>query len=220
MISKSGSVKIYDWTGFSWQQSSFVIEGTIPSQFLGFSVSLDNEGVTLAVGSPGHSRTTVSGATVTTTTVGKASVYKLVGSVWQLSGSEIEDGTEEKRNGTSVSLSRNGKTLAVGSVLGGGVRVYTLGVDWTGTHVPGSFGESVSLSSDGRTFVAGSKDEHKGRVYKYALGVGGWSRSTDTFDTIVAGEGSTTMLGKSVSLDGSGEVLCVSSNADVRIYGV
>ena len=219
-ISKSGSVKIYDWTGFFWQQSSFVIEGTIPSQFLGFSVSLDNEGVTLAVGSPGHSRTTVSGSTVTTTNVGKASVYKLVGSDWQLSGSEIEDGTEEKRNGTSVSLSRDGKTLAVGSVLGGGVRVYTLGVDWTGTHVPGNFGESVSLSSDGRTFVAGSKDEHKGRVYKYALGVGGWSRSTDTFDTIVAGEGSTTMLGKSVSLDGSGEVLCVSSNADVRIYGV
>lgn len=220
VISKSGSVKIYDWTGFSWQQSSFVIEGTIPSQFLGFSVSLDNEGVTLAVGSPGHSRTTVSGTLVTTVNIGKVSVYKLVGSDWQLSGSEIEDGTEEKRNGTSVSLSRNGKTLAVGSVLGGGVRVYTLGVDWTGTHVPGSFGESVSLSSDGKTFVAGSKDEHKGRVYKYALGVGGWSRSTDTFDTIVAGEGSTTMLGKSVSLDGSGEVLCVSSNADVRIYGV
>lgn len=219
-ISKTGSVKIYDWTGFSWQQSSFVIEGTIPSQFLGFSVSLDNEGVTLAVGSPGHSRTTVSGATVTTINVGKASVYKLVGSDWQLSGSEIEDGTEEKRNGTSVSLSRNGKTLVVGSVLGGGVRVYTLGVDWTGTHVPGSFGESVSLSSDGSTFVAGSKDEHKGRVYKYALGLGGWSRSTDTFDTVVAGEGSTTMLGKSVSLDGSGELLCVSSNADVRIYGV
>ena len=217
-ISKSGSVKIYDWTGFFWQQSSFVIEGTIPSQFLGFSVSLDNEGVTLAMGSPGHTKTIVSGTTVTTTNVGKASVYRLVGSDWQLSGSEIEDGTEEKRNGTSVSLSRDGKTLVVGSVLGGGVRVYTLSVDWTGTHIPGSFGESVSLSSDGRTFVAGSKDEHKGRVYKYALGLGGWSRSTDTFDTVVAGEGSTTMLGKSVSLDGSGELLCVSSNTDGRIY--
>jgi len=172
------------------------------------------------VGSPGLTKTTVSGTTITTANVGKVSVYKLSGSDWQLSGSEIEDGTEGKRNGTSVSLSRNGKVLAVGSVLGGGVRVYTYGTDWTlyGSHVQGSFGESVSLSSDGNTLVAGSKDENKGRVYKYTFGGDGWSRSTDTFDTIVAGEGSTTNLGKKVSLDGSGELLCVSSNTDVRIY--
>jgi hypothetical protein len=117
-------------------------------------------------------------------------------------------------------LSRSGNVLAVGSVLGGGVRVYTYGTDWTlyGSHVQGSFGESVSLSSNGNTLVAGSKDENKGRVYKYTFGGDGWSRSTDTFDTIVAGEGSTTFLGKKVSLDGSGELLCVSSNTDVRIY--
>ena len=219
-ILKSGSVKIYDWTGFFWKQSSFVVEGTIPSQLMGFSVSLDNEGTTLAVGSPGHTTTTVSGTTITTANVGKVSVYKLSGSDWQLSGSEIEDGTEGKRNGTSVSLSRNGNVLAVGSVLGGGVRVYSYSTDWTlyGSHVQGSFGESVSLSSDGNTLVAGSKDENKGRVYKYTFGGDGWSRSTDTFDTIVAGEGSTTFLGKKVSLDGSGELLCVSSNTDVRIY--
>ena len=219
-ILKSGSVKIYDWTGFFWKQSSFVVEGTIPSQLMGFSVSLDNEGTTLAVGSPGHTTTTVSGTTITTTNVGKVSVYKLSGSDWQLSGSEIEDGTEGKRNGTSVSLSRNGNVLAVGSVLGGGVRVYSYSTDWTlyGSHVQGSFGESVSLSSNGNTLVAGSKDENKGRVYKYTFGGDGWSRSTDTFDTIVAGEGSTTFLGKKVSLDGSGELLCVSSNTDVRIY--
>ena len=219
-ILKSGSVKIYDWTGFFWKQSSFVVEGTIPSQLMGFSVSLDNEGTTLAVGSPGHTTTTVSGTTITTANVGKVSVYKLSGSDWQLSGSEIEDGTEGKRNGTSVSLSRSGNVLAVGSVLGGGVRVYSYSTDWTlyGSHVQGSFGESVSLSSDGNTLVAGSKDENKGRVYKYTFGGDGWSRSTDTFDTVVAGEGSTTNLGKKVSLDGSGELLCVSSNTDVRIY--
>jgi len=219
-ILKSGSVKIYDWTGFFWKQSSFVVEGTIPSQLMGFSVSLDNEGTTLAVGSPGHTTTTVSGTTITTANVGKVSVYKLSGSDWQLSGSEIEDGTEGKRNGTSVSLSRSGNVLAVGSVLGGGVRVYRYSTDWTlyGSHVQGSFGESVSLSSNGNTLVAGSKDENKGRVYKYTFGGDGWSRSTDTFDTIVAGEGSTTFLGKKVSLDGSGELLCVSSNTDVRIY--
>jgi len=219
-ILKSGSVKIYDWTGFFWKQSSFVVEGTIPSQLMGFSVSLDNEGTTLAVGSPGHTTTTVSGTTITTANVGKVSVYKLSGSDWQLSGSEIEDGTEGKRNGTSVSLSRSGNVLAVGSVLGGGVRVYSYSTDWTlyGSHVQGSFGESVSLSSNGNTLVAGSKDENKGRVYKYTFGGDGWSRSTDTFDTIVAGEGSTTFLGKKVSLDGSGELLCVSSNTDVRIY--
>ena len=219
-ILKSGKVKIYDWTGFTWNEAK-VLEGTNnPTQFFGFSVSFDNEGKTLAVGSPGLTKTTVSGTTLTTTNIGKASVYKLSGSDWQLSGSEIEDGTEGKRNGTSVSLSRSGNVLAVGSVLGGGVRVYTYGTDWTlyGSHVQGSFGESVSLSSNGNTLVAGSKDENKGRVYKYTFGGDGWSRSTDTFDTIVAGEGSTTFLGKKVSLDGSGELLCVSSNTDVRIY--
>ncbi len=219
-ILKSGKVKIYDWTGFTWNEAK-VLEGTNnPTQFFGFSVSFDNEGKTLAVGSPGLTKTTVSGTTLTTTNIGKASVYKLSGSDWQLSGSEIEDGTEGKRNGTSVSLSRSGNVLAVGSVLGGGVRVYSYSTDWTlyGSHVQGSFGESVSLSSNGNTLVAGSKDENKGRVYKYTFGGDGWSRSTDTFDTIVAGEGSTTFLGKKVSLDGSGELLCVSSNTDVRIY--
>ena len=121
-IFKAGSVKVFDWSGFFWNQTQ-LFDGTLPNEFLGQSVSLDSVGTTLAVGSPGHTVTTISGSNVTTVNVGKTAVYKLVDSVWSLLGSEIEDGPANKRNGTSVSLSSDGKNLVVGSLFLAGTSI-------------------------------------------------------------------------------------------------
>ena len=218
---RAGSVRIYDWSGFLWNQTK-VIEGTIPSQSLGFSLSFDDAGTSLAIGSPGHSITTIDGSTVTTTNVGKTSVYKL-GASWDLIGSEIEDGPTDKRNGTSVSISSDGKTLAVGSSLGG-VRVYKLTTSNTwglrGSQILSNVGgKSASLVGDGDILAIGSEDEHGGRVYIYTYGGSTWSNATKTFDKVVTADGAT-LLGKRVVLNNDGTSLCLLTNTEIRIYDV
>jgi hypothetical protein len=214
---KSGSVKIYDWSGFFWNQTK-VIEGTITSEFLGFSVSFDGTGTSLAIGSPGHSITTIDGSTVTTTNVGKTSVYKL-GASWNLFGSEIDDGPTGKRNGTSVSISQDGRTLAVGSTLGG-ARVYELNDTWTlkGSQIlPNVGGKSVSLLEN--IIAIGSEDEAGGRVYIYTYSGSEWSNATESFDKVVVAD-DTTLLGKQVALADSGTSLCAATHTGIRIYKV
>ena len=218
---RAGSAKIYDWSGFFWNQTK-VIEGTVPSQSLGFSLSFDDAGTSLAIGSPGHSITTIDGSTVTTTNVGKTSVYKL-GVSWDLIGSEIEDGPTDKRNGTSVSISSDGKTLAIGSSLGG-VRVYKLTTSNTwglqGSQILSNVGgKSVSLVGDGGILAVGSEDEHGGRVYIYKYGGSTWSNATKTFDRVVTADGAT-LLGKRVVLNNAGTSLCLLTNTEIRIYDV
>jgi len=218
---RAGSVRIYDWSGFLWNQTK-VIEGTIPSQSLGFSLSFDDAGTSLAIGSPGHSITTIDGSTVTTTNVGKTSVYKL-GASWDLIGSEIEDGPTDKRNGTSVSISSDGKTLAVGSSLGG-VRVYKLTTSNTwglrGSQILSNVGgKSASLVGDGGILAVGSEDEHGGRVYIYTYGRSTWSNATKTFDKVVTADGAT-LLGKRVVLNNDGTSLCLLTNTEIRVYDV
>ena len=218
---RAGSAKIYDWSGFFWNQTK-VIEGTIPSQSLGSSLSFDDAGTSLAIGSPGHSITTIDGSTVTTTNVGKTSVYKL-GASWDLIGSEIEDGPTDKRNGTAVSISSDGKTLAVGSSLGG-VRVYKLTTSNTwglkGSQILSNVGgKSASLVGDGGILAIGSEDEHGGRVYIYKYGGSTWSNATKTFDRVVTADGAT-LLGKRVVLNNAGTSLCLLTNTEIRIYDV
>ena len=214
-IFKAGSVKVFDWSGFFWNQAQ-LFDGTLPNEFLGQSVSIDSVGTTLAVGSPGHTVTTISGSDVTTVNVGKTAVYNFIDSVL----SEIEDGPANKRNGTSVSLSSDGKNLVVGSVLGG-ARVYNLTENKTwvvkGSQVlPNLGGKSVSISEEG-SIAVGSEEES--RVYIFNYRDGGWSNATQSFDKVVT-ESDASLLGRHVVLNNSGTSLCLLTDTEVRIYRV
>ena len=214
-ILKAGSLKIFDLQNDFWIQNTQVIEGLSPFELLGTSVSMSGEGDIIAIGSPGYARTTVSGSTLTTSNVGKTSVYRYRDNVWGLMGNAIEDGTIEKRNAYSISLSIDGNSIAVGSQSGGGVRVYNFsGGDWRplGSQISGTFGKSVSLS--GNTVVIGSEDESSGRVYIYNFTGGDWSRVGATFEKIIVG------TGRNVSITADGTSICVTSQNDVRIYSI
>jgi hypothetical protein len=220
-ILKAGSLKIFDLQDNFWIQNTQVIEGLSPSEFLGTSVSMSREGDIIAIGSPGYARTTVSGFTLTTSNVGKTSVYRYRDNVWGLMGNAIEDGTIDKRNGYSISLSSDGNSIVVGSQSGGGVRVYNFRSDnWKpiGSHISGTFGKSVSLS--GNTVVIGSEDENNGRVHIYNLIDGDWSRVGLTFEKIIVAEGGTNNMGKNVNITSDGTLICVTSQNDIRIYTI
>ena len=220
-ILKAGSLKIFDLQDNFWIQNTQVIEGLSPSEFMGTSVSMSREGDIIAIGSPGYARTTVSGITLTTSNVGKTSVYRYRDNVWGLMGNAIEDGTIDKRNGYSISLSSDGNSIVVGSQSGGGVRVYNFRSDnWKpiGSHISGTFGKSVSLS--GNTVVIGSEDENNGRVHIYNLIDGDWSRVGLTFEKIIVAEGGTNNMGKNVNITSDGTLICVTSQNDIRIYTI
>ena len=218
---KAGSLKIFDLQDNFWIQNTQVIEGLSPFELLGTSVSMSREGDIIAIGSPGYARTTVSGITLTTSNVGKTSVYRYRDNVWGLMGNDIEDGTIEKRNAYSISLSTDGNSIAVGSQSGGGVRVYNFrGGDWRplGSQISGTFGKSISLS--GTTIVIGSEDENNGRVYIYSFTGGDWSRVGHTFEKIIVAEGATNDMGRNVSITTDGTLICVTSQNDVRLYSI
>jgi hypothetical protein len=218
---KAGFVKVYEWNGVFWDEKN-IIEGQNPSELLGTSISISKDGNLLAIGSPGFTRTTIVNSVVTSVNVGKTSVYRYVNGTWEdYLGSVIDNGTEGARNAFSLSLSSDGRTLAVGSESNGGVRVYAISaLNWRpiGSHISGNFGKTVSISDDA-TVVIGSENEYYGRAYIYTL-TNDWTKSGITFDKVIASGGGTNDFGKRVNVDSSGNFVCVDSATDVRIYEI
>ena len=218
---KAGFVKVYEWNGVFWDEKN-IIEGQNPSELLGTSISISKDGNILAIGSPGFTRTSIVNSVVTSVNVGKTSVYRYVNGTWEdYLGSVIDNGTEGARNAFSLSLSSDGRTLAVGSESNGGVRVYAISaLKWRpiGSHISGNFGKTVSISDDA-TVVIGSENEYNGRAYIYTL-TNDWTKSGTTFDKIIAVGGGINDFGKRVNVDNFGRFICVDSATDVRIYGI
>ena len=219
---KAGFVKIYQWNGVFWEEEK-IVEGLGPAELLGTSISISRDGNVLAIGSPGHTRTTIAeDGTVTSANVGKTSIYRYVDNVWEsYGGTDIDDGTEGGRNAFSLSMSGDGKKIAVGSESGGGVRVYTIqGSRWSpfGSHIPGTFGKSVSLS-DENVLVIGSDDESSGRAYVYTL-KGDWSKTGTTFDQVIVAPSTLNDMGKRVNVNAFSTFVCIDSETEVRIYSI
>ena len=220
-ILKAGSLKIYDLQENFWIQQTQIIEGLGAFELLGTSISMSTDGNIIAIGSPGYANTTVSETSVTSVNVGKTTVYSYTDNAWERIGNVIEDGTIEKRNGFSISLSNDGTTIAVGSENGGGVRIYRFrSKSWIpfGTHISGTFGKSVALS--GNTVAIGSEDENNGRVYIYTYRGDDWSLLGDTFEKVIVAEGGTVDMGKFVTISDDRTLLSVVSQSDIRVYSI
>ena len=174
------NVHIYQWSGTDWLSLGSPITGEDTTDSSNF-VSLDASGTTVAIGSPQHNYVT-----------GNARVFDWNGSAWLQIGSTI-DGTRMLEScGFSLSLSGDGRTIAVGSNTygidintdsDGRVRVFEYsdgGNDWTqkGPHLLGErsndrFGQSTMLSTDGSTVAVGSRlkdvgGHESGAAYVYA----------------------------------------------------
>ena len=147
------------------------------SEIYGYSVSLSADGKTMAVGGPNP-----------LTSIGRVQVfrYKDETDKWDLFGAQallVGDGADQF--GYSVSLSADGKTVAVGAPLHddkGRVQVFRYkdeDEEWNllgaQTFLMGAAGKqqagsSVSLSDDGKTVAVGvpNKVPNKGRVYVFS----------------------------------------------------
>jgi hypothetical protein len=181
--SNSGHVRVFQWnagdasTPGAWVKMGVDIDGEAPGdQFgSGWSVSLSSDGKTVAIGGYGNDDNGSDSGHVRVFqwNAGDASTP----GAWVKMGVDIDGEAAFNQSGISVSLSSDGKTVAIGAPFNDGngsnsgqTRVFQwnagdastpgawvqMGVDIDGEAANDYSGLSVSLSSDGKTVAIGA----------------------------------------------------------------
>ncbi|MCH2180256.1 MAG: FG-GAP repeat protein [Mariniblastus sp.] len=160
----AGLVGIYQWNGSDWQAVGSGIKGEDAGDFSGRSVALADDGMTVAMGAPYNSD---AGAIA-----GHARVFffNTINGQWQKMGQTLEGSTFDQL-GSSVALSGDGETIAIGAPFndeGGVDSGHTQVHVWSGSEwiqkasiIKGEgqgdqSGAAIAISQDGHTVVAGA----------------------------------------------------------------
>ncbi|WOD43591.1 T9SS type A sorting domain-containing protein [Hwangdonia lutea] len=161
---EGGEVKVYDYIDDNWVQVGQNIQG-VNQDNLGYSVSISEDGLSLAVGIPEFRDIG--------RTAGRVEVYELVNGVWVELGLPIDNGTSFNEHfGVSISLSPDGKYIAINETKNpdynelAKVRVFQYnsetntwkqrGNDLSGTAEQSFSYTRVSLSRNGLILAAGA----------------------------------------------------------------
>ena len=248
---RAGYVKLYRRSsdGSSREQIGQDIIGDEIGDYFGSAVALSDDGRILAVGAPAYNSEEKDDMP------GYVRLYSIIdddgdGSslYWQQLGPDIIGEAPTDAFGISVSLSEDGKIVAIGGYLNDGngdysghVRIYQINdseSEWTqlGDDIDGeaeaSSGFAISLSLDGRTVAIGSINNSDNglnagqvRVYNYDDNDSGWvQRGQD-----LVGDASYDNFGYSVSISGDGRTIAIGAPADyetddrpgyVRVYSI
>ena len=121
----TGRARVFQWNGTFWNQLGSDMDGQVLDWF-GFSVSLSSCCATVAVGTPYSD-----GNGNNAKNVGHVRVIQWDGTAWNQLGNQIDGEAENDQCGYSVSLSSDGKIVAIGTLRRGldphpgHVRVYS-----------------------------------------------------------------------------------------------
>jgi len=163
---RSGHVRVFafDTTSRTWAQRGQDIDGKYAGEESGFCVSLSSNGDTVAVGAWTHS-------TKVAEYVGCARAFKFTDGSWLQLGNDLVGEAARDLFGSRVSLSGDGRVMAVSAIGNdnngedsGSVRIFglsgaawaQLGDDINGNVAGGCSGCAVSLSGDGSTVAIGA----------------------------------------------------------------
>ncbi|WP_186500738.1 Ig-like domain-containing protein [Synechococcus sp. A15-60] len=123
--SDSGHTRIYDWDGTAWVKRGEDIDGESAGDRSGAMVSLSGDGNVVAIGAPQNA--------ANGTNSGHTRIYQWDGTAWNHIGSDIDGEAADDYSGGQISLSRDGSTVAIGSIFNddngssaGHVRVFRL----------------------------------------------------------------------------------------------
>ena len=167
---ESGHVRVFQEINGNWTQIGQDIDGQARFDLFGNSVSLSSDGSILAVGAPGVGNP-ASGAGQ-----GQVKIFENVNGSWIQIGQDINGESRGDESGTSVSLSSDGKVVAIGApfnanalssgffAISGHVRVFKydneswtqVGFDIDGEAIRDQSGFSVSVSDDANKVAIGS----------------------------------------------------------------
>ena len=215
-----GHVRVHDWNGSSWQQRGADIDGENTGDMSGNAVAVNGDGNTIAIGAINNDGNGQDS--------GHVRVYQWSGSAWTQVGSDIDGEANNDNSGVSISLSTDGRTLAVGADNNDGangsdsghVRVYDLsgsqwvqrGVDIDGESASDYSGVSVDLSGDGKSLVVGAKDNDGNGSNAGHARVFDWSGSRwEQRGSDIDGESSGDQSGSSATISNDGQTVVLGA---------
>lgn len=225
----TGVARVYDWDGSAWEQVGDDIAGTTSYDLTGWAVAISGDGDRVAVAAPTNSSSLAQG--------GRVSIYEWSGFTWEPIGNPIYGDTAYSRSGSSVAMSDDGNTVAIGSPYDsydgantGKVRVFSwsgaywsqVGSDIRGEAAGDTAGYSVALSADGQRVAVGAINAvvspyglsnytptKRGAVRVYDLVGANWVLAGATIGGPPAGNNS--QSGYSVSLSSDGNRLAIGA---------
>lgn len=215
---KAGHVRIYEQKNMAWIKKGLDIDGESALDETGASISLNFDGSIVAIGS---TRNQGNGKDA-----GHVRIYQFIDEKWVQMGDDIDGLAADNLCGRAVSLSDDGKIIAIGApsykhngISSGHVRVFRyvegfwmqIGEDIIGSK-SSSMGISVSLDAEGKILAIGApygkeKENNSGvvKIYKYE---DKWIQ----LGSSVYGESERDSFGESISLSSDGLVLAVGSS--------
>jgi len=213
----AGHVRVFEFTGDTWNQLGQPMVGENQSDNFGNSVSISDDGLTVAIGS----RINAGGGVES----GHARVFQYDGSDWIQMGQDI-DGESPYDFAGFVSLNATGDILAVGAAGSdangedsGQVRVYAFaGSNWIqiGSSINGEnqgnyTGQAISLNNEGNIIAIGGLSNEigffQGHVRVFALDGTEWTQMGTDIDGISSPEN----FGSSVALSNDGLTLVAAA---------
>jgi len=232
--SATGSVSVTSVAGSGSSSGNFTIDNTPYPYFqVGGkktnSVTLSQQGASVAISADGN--TAVIGAPGDGSNAGAAYVYVRSGNNWVQQGSKLTGtgAVGAARQGTSVAISADGNTIAVGGPQDnsgrGAVWIYTRnGSSWAqqggklvGLAPAGASqqGVALSLSNDGNRLAVGAAGDNNyaGAVWLFVRFDNEWFQQGDKMTNTVDAVGKS-KFGSSVAFSGDGGTLLVGAPSD------
>ena len=156
---QAGTTRMYQLQGNVWTQIGQDIYGEAAYDISGGKISLNGDGLTVAIGAM-----SASGNGAGMNRAGHVRVYRYTNNTWTKLGQDIDGLAGSNRFGYSLDLSYNGNYLASGSYVTGKARIYRyinnswvqVGQDIEPKGNDGKFGD-ISISSNGDRVVIGSR---------------------------------------------------------------
>ena len=219
--SRSGHVRVHEWSGTQWLQLGSDIDGEAMEDLSGQGVSISGDGERVAIGATGNDGNGED--------AGHVRVYQWNGADWTQLGSDLDGEAAEDASGSALALNADGSRLVIGAAnnddngsRAGHVRVYQWsGNEWTqlGTDIDGQlenegFGGSVSISGDGNRLAIGAaysdiNGSSSGQVRTYQWTGAEWAQLGPEISGAAADE----FFGISVSLSADGNRLAAGASA-------
>ena len=217
--SGSGQVRVFEYSGGSWNQIGNDLYGEADDDRFGYSISLSTDGSRLAVGAPEND-----GAA---DNAGHVRVFDFSGGSWSQVGSDISGDALDDELGFSVSLSGNGEYVVAGAPFNddsasnaGHAKVYQYSNgSWTkkGNNIAGNeaddgSGQAVAIADEGSRVAIGAPGKNasapfSGQVKVYEWENGSWSQLGIPLD----GKGSNDFFGTSVDLTSDGSQVAIGA---------
>jgi hypothetical protein len=224
--SGTGAAYIYVRTGTVWSQQGTKLVGTgaVGSARQGTSVSISSDGNTVAVGGPNDNSNT-----------GAAWIYARNGTSWSQQGPKLVGAGSEggALQGTSVALSGDGATVAIGGIgddsFAGAVWLFSRTDNYwlqqgskiagTGSVGKARQGAAVALNSDGNTLLTGGYQDNnrQGGVWVFVRTGCDWIQQGPKL--VGSGGSSQAWQGVSVALSADGNYAIIGGSSDNNLVG-